>query len=202
MSGSPRASPRPVVDLPRLDAERIEKILADPTTWLTPEAVEEYDPDDFEFLASPEKGQLDEAVRRLVEVASQVPDNTPATPDQIHQARPAFRQILEILHPDRYNDPDAFVAGKKIEAIVRPKLPDWVRELVFETDFDSSGSPAIWIWAEVEDEVADEEGFHAKFHPIRETLRKAASRACPERWPFVRLRSVSEQRPEKRVARR
>jgi hypothetical protein len=100
------------------------------------------------------------------------------------------------MRPDKYNDIQAFIIGKRLEVWVRDALPVWVRELVFETDLDSSGTPALWIWVECEDEAVEEKSFFDKFRLVSETLREAASQICPERWTYVRLRSVSEQRPK------
>jgi hypothetical protein len=114
----------------------------------------------------------------------------------------AFRKILEVIRPDKYADFEAFVIGKKIENLVRDEIPDWVKEMVFETGYDSIGEPALWIWAEVEDFAAEDDVFRENTQLVREILRQAATEVCPDRWPYVRFRTVSDQRPSPQVNRR
>lgn len=186
-------SPQAVVDSPRLDARRIESILRDATLWLTPKAVEGYDQNDFDFLSEEERRQLSKSVEQFRATASKVPSNAPASDEQIREAIPLFKNILEIIRPDKYNDLESLILGKKIEREVSGKLPQWVRELIFEAGYDVSGAPALWIWVEVDDKALDEKEIFRHFDSIREELRTAAFRICPDRWPFIRLREASER---------
>lgn len=187
--------PKAAVDSPRLDKERIEKILRGATFWLTPGAVKGYDPGDFDFLAKDEREHLQVGVARFVEVAKEVPSTAPASDLQVDDGLEGFRQILEVVRPDKYADFDAFVLGKRIETLVRDELPGWVKEMVFETGYDASGAQALWIWVEVEDAAAQGDSLRRNFLSIREILTRAAMQLCPERWAYIRLRTVSEQRP-------
>ncbi|MFI5458016.1 MAG: hypothetical protein ACHRXM_21460 [Isosphaerales bacterium] len=137
-----------------MDAEKIESILKGSTSWLTPKAIEGYDANDFCFLSDEERTQLTESVEQFRAIASAAPNQQPATKEQFRAAVPKFRRILEIIRPDKYADLDAFRIGKQIEQQVAGKLPEWVREMVFETGSDVNGAPALWIWVEVEDNAA------------------------------------------------
>lgn len=191
--------PKAAVDSPRLDRDRIERILQGATFWLTPGAIKgyyPYDPKEFKFLSEEERQRLEEAVKKFKAVAESVPKKAPATDQQISEGVKEFRKILEVVRPDKYADFDAFVIGKKIEKHVRDELPQWVREMVFETGYDASGAPALWIWVEVEDEAAREKAIDENYLLISGTLRGAATQICPDRWAYIRMRTVSEQRPK------
>jgi hypothetical protein len=114
-------------------------------------------------------------------------------------ALPPFRRIVEILRPDKYADLDALVIGKRVEQLLRGRLPDWVRELVFETGNDAVlGEPAIWIWVEVDDDAAAEDVFSENTRSVRDVLQPAVRKLAIDRWPFIRFRTTSEQRPSSR----
>lgn len=198
-AGASLTSSQAVVDSPRLNAERIESILRSATSWLTPKSVEGYDPDDFDFLADEERQRLTDNIKHFRATASKVPHIGPPTNEQIREAMPEFENILKTIRPDRYGDLDAFVLGKKIEREVSGTLPQWARELIFETGFDVSGEPALWIWVEVDDKALDETEVLRRFDSVREELRTAALRICPGRWPFIRLREASERKATEEV---
>jgi hypothetical protein len=190
---------RAAVDSPRLDANRIERILHRSHKWLTPKAVEEFDPADFEFLSEEERRDLQESVTRFLQVVEQVPESGQPSAVRVEAALPPFRRIVDILRPDKYADLDALVIGKRLEQYLRGRLPDWVRELVFETGNDATlGEPAIWIWVEIADEAAKEEVFSQNTRLARSIVHEAARKIAPDRWPFIRFRSSSEQRASKR----
>jgi hypothetical protein len=194
------SSTRAAVDSPRLDATRIEKILSGATFWLSPKAVEGYDPEtfdgEFDFLPEKERKDLKTRIERFLRVAREVPGNQPATANQVERGLPEFTRIVEVFRPDQYADFDAFVVGKKIQKAVADNLPNWVREMVFETGDDSSGAPAIWIWVEVEDEAAEEATFYENFFLFKSRLEAVVRKISPELWPYIRMRTVSEQRPQ------
>ena len=194
--------PKAAVDSPRLDRDRIEKILRGATFWLTPGSIKGYDPKEFDFLSEDERTRLEEGVKEFKAVAASVPKNAPATDEQIDEGVTGFRKIIEVVRPDKYADFEAFVIGKKIENQVRDEMPDWVREMVFETGYDVGGEPGVWIWVEVEDFALEDEVLRDNAQLIREIVRRAADEVCPDRWPYVRFRTVSDQRPSPQVKRR
>jgi hypothetical protein len=190
---------RAAVDSPRLDANRIERVLRRSRKWLTPKAVAGFDPDDFAFLSEEERRDLQESVNRFLQVVEQAPESGQPSEAQVEAALLPFKQIVEILRPDKYADRDALVSGKKIEQYLRGRLPDWVRELVFETGNDSTlGEPAIFIWVEIADEAAEDDVFSENTRLAWDIVDEAARKVDPERWPFNRFRSSSEQRAAKR----
>lgn len=192
-------SPLSVVDAPRLDSAGIDKILADPRRWLGARTVEGYDEADFAFLDGPERSRLTASVSRLKAIADQIPPSGPAEGEMVSDAKSAFRQVLEILRPDRYASTEAMELGKKIEREVEAGLPGWVREMVFETGSDATGDPALWVWVEVDDAIATGSHLLDDFQPVRATLGDAVAKISPGLWPYIRLRSSSEQRPTVRA---
>ncbi len=182
------------VDSPRLDANRIERILRKTRRWLTPRAVEGFDPADFAFLSAEERRDLEKSVRRFLLVADQVPVGGDPSETQVQAALPAFQKIVEILRPDKYADLDALVIGKRIEQFLAGRLPEWVREMVFETGNDVQDEPALWIWVEIDDDAAADEVFTQNTRSAWNTVDMAARKVAADRWPYIRFRSTSEQR--------
>jgi hypothetical protein len=76
---------------------------------------------------------------------------------------------------------------------VHGNLPDWVRELRVETGHDASGDPALWVWVEVDDAASTDAGFTMSVKQIKTLLENAVRTISPDRWPYVRFRTVSEQ---------
>jgi hypothetical protein len=64
-----------------------------------------------------------------------------------------------------------------------------IRDYVFETGDDHAGYPAIWCWVIVEDEAATRE----IMGQIRDYLEAVIRKTAPNRWPYIRFRTVSEQ---------
>ncbi len=138
------------------------------------------------------------SVQRVLEVASQVPPDTSPPDQKVQEALPEFRCILEILRLDKYSDPEAFVIGKKLEQLLKGRLPEWVRDLRLETGPDVIGDPALWVWVELDDDAARKEVFANNTKMVQQKLEAAIHEIGVERWPFVRFRTVSErERPSK-----
>jgi hypothetical protein len=182
------------VDAPRLDASRIERILRESHSWLMPRVVEGFDEHDFDFLSEEGRRSLQESVRGFLRVAERVPDDAGPSPQQVQDALPYFRRIIELLRPDKYADPDALILGERIEQFVEGRLPTWVREMVFETGNDANGEPALWIWVEIDDTAAAEDVFSQNTKSIRTILERAVRKVAIDRWPYIRFRTTSEQR--------
>jgi len=189
------------VDSPLLDSAAIERGLRGAAIWLTPASVEGFDPNDFVFLPHAERQTLTEAVERFRDVARQVPPNQPATEEQIRQALPEFQRIVEILRPDKYADPEALVIGKRIEQHLANRLPEFVAALRFETGEDHTGAPALWIWVILKDEAAEEEVLGANMRTVRDLFQRMVKELKVGRWPFFRVRTVSELEPPAKKAR-
>lgn len=182
----------PVADVPKLDANRIEEKLQDADVWLNSQSVGGFDERDFDFLNAEERKRLVECVRQFRSIASSVPKNTSPTPEQIAEAKPAFVEILKILRPDKYSDPDTMRIGKRIEEQVRGQLPDWVHDLRFETGNDHIGDPAVFIWAEIDDSIPQRETYSRSVSPVRDLLEQTVRTSFEDLWPYIRFRSVSE----------
>jgi hypothetical protein len=191
--GAGLGSPRAVVDSATLDANQIESILRRADLWLTPKVVADFDEADFGFLSPEERNRLSQHVARFRAVASTVPGDEPAPNEQVREALPELLGILDIIRPDKYGDPDAMVLGKRLEQQVHESLPAWVRDLRVETGHDASGDPALWVWVEVEDAAMTDEGFTRRIRQVKTLLENALRTISPDRWHYVRFRTVSEQ---------
>jgi hypothetical protein len=187
-------APQGVVDSPRLDAGAIERKLRGATLWLTRGAVAGFDKDDFSFLPEADRERLTRLVAEFREVASKVSPTAPAPPDAVERALPLFRDIVELLEFDRYGDAEAFRVGKLIEQEIESYRPSELAELRFNTGFDHSGDPGLWIWAFLGDDVSgSDEAFLESAERLRELLDPVARRVAPDRWPYLSFRSLAEQ---------
>jgi hypothetical protein len=183
-----------VVDAPKLDASRIEKGLRLSDVWLTPQSVEGYSEADFSFLPETERRQLTQLVESFRQIAITVPPDERATPQQVEQALPLFRDLVAALEFDRYGDAEAYRLGKLIENGIRGRRPAELAELRFNTGLDQTGDPGLWIWAILTDDtLVDEDQFFAQTERVRKRLDAVARSLEPSRWPYVRFRTVSEQ---------
>lgn len=65
--------------------------------WLTPKAVEGFDPDDFSDLSEKDRKKLSEAVAQFLRIATNVPPDKPATARQSNQARKHLETAIKIV---------------------------------------------------------------------------------------------------------
>jgi len=199
-AGASFVAPQATADSPRLDSAAIENILKREVIWLTPKTVEGFDPKEFEFLSPAERASLTDAVDRFRDIARKVPPNKPATDEQIQQALPQFHRIVEILRPDKYADPDAFVIGKRVEQRLADHFPPSICELRFGTGEDTSGVPALWIWVVLKNEAAAKDVFSSNVRAVRELLEATVRELGTDRWPYVRFRTDAELQPPTKKA--
>jgi hypothetical protein len=193
-TGANLIAPQVTVDAPKLDARAIERTLKSATLWLTPRATAGFDEDDFDFLPDAERARLAQLVTEFRRIASEVKPTAPATDDQVAQALPLFRDIVEMLEFDRYGDAEAYRLGKQIERAIEPYRPKELAELRFNTGPDHSGDPAIWIWAFLTDAAAEsDERFLENAEQLRGMLDPVARTVAPDRWPYFSFRSMAEQ---------
>lgn len=173
----------------RLTAEEVEKEFR-----LTSHTAEGFQKEAFvSFLTPSELDKLEQAVKEVRIVASELAADTVATAEQRKRALPHFQDIVSILAPDRFADPEAFVIGKKIEAKIAAKRPAKLDHLRFMSGSDSTGDPALWVWAytkEKESGEYDSKAFFAAVDEIAPVLKGAAEEVAPERWPYISYRST------------
>lgn len=181
---------RAIVDSPRFELDSIEHSLQGTTFWLTLKAVAGYDEKDFEFLPDSERRHLTDLVAEFRRVASTVPPTIQTSDPKVKQATPLFRDIVATLEFDCFEDAEAFRLGKQIEQVIQA---DRLVELRFSTGLDSTGDPAIWIWAILTDEAADRSVFARTTTAIRDRLESISRAVSPDRWPHIRFRTLSEQ---------
>jgi hypothetical protein len=185
-------------DSPHVNAGALEKRLRNAVPWLTPAAVEGFDPDDFSFLSPAEREELKSCVERFQQVAGTVPGDGPATDEQIRVGGAAFHRILEILRPDENPDVDALRASKILENLRFPEVVKVIREF----DTDATGEPAIRVWVVLRDEVAERPTYFEDAVRIRDQIDLALRRQGVQRWPYIHFHTASEQRGLERTARK
>jgi hypothetical protein len=182
-------APTVTTDMPHLDAEELERMLRAAVMWLTPDAVDGFDPNDFKFLDEQRQAALRASVERFRAVASQVPVNRAATRAQAEAGRAAFADILQILQPHRFRDAESFQTQVLLERALQGKLPRWVTGLFCETGTDVGGDPAIWIWVEVTDDATTKGRVEKEGQAIHDQIDSAYRKIGGRRWPFIRFRS-------------
>ncbi len=194
-TGASLMSPWQVIsDAPRFDAASFEEQLHKAHLWLTPSVVAGFNAADFDFLPKQEQAKLEKLVTDFRKAASQVNPKGPATDAAVNQAAPLFRDIVQLLGFDRFEDPEAYVLGRRIEEELKCEWPMELEEIRFRTGLDHTGDPGLWLWAIVKDEAAqDDEMFLQNARKLRPLLKAVAQRTCPDRWPYLSFRSLAEQ---------
>jgi hypothetical protein len=178
-------SPAEQVNGIRLDPEYLASVLRDTTTWLTPTAVEGFDPADFPELSVEQKKQLEGDVETFRTIAEQVPPYVQADEQQVEAALPAFVSILTTLTP--------YLDGFRIYHILkRHPFPEYVHDFAVRIGNDSTGDPAVWIWVIIKDEVGGK-GFIKRVPEVEQRIETALRRARIKLWPYVHFRTESEQ---------
>jgi hypothetical protein len=178
-------------DHPSLDPRKVEGQLERAAIWLTPSSVKGFDDRDFPELPATVRGELKDSVAQFVRVAKKVPPTKPPKPQDVKEAMSALLKVIKIL--DRYLATDA--ETKHIQdALQQVKFPSFVRNFEFELRPDWTDDPAIWVWIFVDDAAAGQQDFPAAAAKIEQSVRDALAAAGVARWPYVRFRTVSEQR--------
>ncbi len=67
--------------------------------WLTPKAVEDFDPQDFSTWTKSERESLAKNVAAFLTVADTIPANTPATAVQCEKARKSLQAVIQTVRP-------------------------------------------------------------------------------------------------------
>jgi hypothetical protein len=159
--------------------------------WLTPKSVSGFNAADFPELGPDRQRELETAVRDFRDIASQVPGNRPATPEQHGAATAAFSRVLNILDPYLPTPPEGPDVEKALGSI---ELPPWVVNWDYELGSDQEGAPAIWVTFYT-DESRPSPLEVARF-ATRITLEvlRALSAAGVSRYPFIRVGTAAEHK--------
>lgn len=79
-------------------------------------------------------------------------------------------------------------------AAVRPQFPAFVRDAVFQLRADHTGEPAVWIWLILDDDTDVEVGeVQAGLTRVRRTIHDRLMAGGVDRWPFISVRTRSDQ---------
>ena len=162
------------------------------TAWQTPDIMSAYDPTDFDFLAPPEASQLRESVGEFRRLTALLPTAGPDAEGLRSDARACLLGILDQMEFHRFGDADAYQLGKRIERQIAAIRPPVLAELRYLTDEDSTGDPALRVWAILS--IDDDVRFRQVAKSVREMLDTATREITEEYWPHIHFQSVSEQR--------
>lgn len=180
---------RVISDIPRLDDESIDKAMAKPELWLTRAVARDYDPADFAFLTDERRDELTRLVRGYRAVAAGLKLRTPVTDEQVREAAPFFRGIVEALEFDRFADPEAFRIGKTIESD-----PEFPREDIVDARYrsgpDFSGEPGLRIMTYLPD--SDMDTFLERARLVRHDITELVFEQGQPYWPHVSFRLRSD----------
>ena len=185
------------VDSQKLDARRIKSLLESADLWLTTRAVSGFDEADFSFLPENERAALTEAVHVFRDAAAETPPDGPAPKPVRDRAAAAFGRVLEIIRPDKYEDSEALALGRQVEARLGSRLPAWVKDIRFNTDEDTSGGRALWVWVVVDDDAIKPAVIGTNTALVRTMIDRAVGEVDATYWPYIRFQAVSEQVPAK-----
>jgi hypothetical protein len=175
-------------------AEQLEDARKYSQFWLTPSAVEGFDPDDFYTLSAEEKAALAGRIEQFVSVAAQVPADTAPTPDQVREARDHFLAIRRMV--DRYVwDWESLKVIGAVEQLIREgKLPNFVVGADARVGEDSTGDPAVWVWFIVTDEAAADDRIFQSLPLLREHVTQWLDAMGYRRIVYIHFRSLSSIR--------
>jgi hypothetical protein len=79
-----------------------------------------------------------------------------------------------------------------LESLRLPKTPRVV-EIRHKLGRDWSGDEAVWIWLILDDETRAKDWDFRRLKPLIERVEEAVARSPLEVWPYVAVRSKSEQ---------
>jgi hypothetical protein len=174
----------------RLDADHLTGVLRRATIWLTPSSVDGFDPHDlheeFPELSEQDREQLIRDVAEFRLVAGRVPGDQPASQEQVEAALAPFLRILSLMQPYM----EQFQVNN---ALRRGRFPSTVRDFAVKVGDDSTGEKAVWVWVIVSDEV-DDEDFKKGIGEIKQGVEDALRRAGIDLYPYVRFRTMAEQK--------
>jgi hypothetical protein len=182
--------PKAATDSSASGANGTARDLEEAAIWLSPGTVKGFDPRDFDDMPPDQLAELTANVERFRRVAERVPGDKPVPLDDLSEALPALRAIVDALQPN-IADPE----GRRVsDALHKAQFPDFVLGFDYRLDTDHMGDPVVWIWAIVHDGFEDDPAFVDKMLKVDETVRQAIRRDGIERWPLASVRTVSEQR--------
>jgi len=171
----------------RLDDEHLGELLRRATLWLTPTAVQGFDPADFPQVPPEERDRLTGNVEKFEAIARAVSEGRPASEAQVREASLLLLAILSTMGP--------YLEGFKVySALKLQKFPDFVRDFAIKVGEDSTGDPSVWVWLIVTDAAAAAVKKLVKQLPaISQQVDEALEDANIDAYPYVRVRSLSDQ---------
>lgn len=174
------------VTLPRLDL------------WLTPQAVEGFESEDFWFLPLDQQDLLERSVDRFVTLTRPLVHDLGGVSDpdaMIKDAERELRTILDVLELSSHRDARGFRVAKILDYCqekLKRTLPQ-ISKIMHRIEDDSTGEEALWVWVILEDEATKGDKFYEITRQVRSELTRMLRAYGVELWPFIHFRSRSEQ---------
>ncbi len=179
------------------DQAEMDRILRGAAWWMSPANVNGYDPAELTGLKPQVVEAVTAAVERFRTVADRVSNDQPPTEEEFHVALEALTTICDSLEI-RLSDP----ASDNVYSAIRTVLSTPEYGLLgtglgfdFELRADAGGEPAVVVWLVAPDHIdVTSADFQVRMRRVRQALRQEFARRGIDRWPFVRVHSVSEAR--------
>jgi len=160
--------------------------------WLASSVVKDFDPADFVELNKDNRQELEATVKRYKKIAENFDHKRgKISQEQMREAIATFLQLVKIIEHFIENGEEAEELRHLLESLNYPKgIVTWE----FETGFDSTGDPALWIWIFVDEKLARRKDITDVTMNVQRQIQEALAKSKIVRWPYVHVRSVAEQR--------
>ena len=165
--------------------ENVERGAAQPD-WLSPATVAGLTDSDFVTMHPRVRAQLFQAVERFRAIAA---SGSPG-PEQVAEARAALDTIRTILRP--YLTPESQAIRDVVSQVWKGEQ-DRIPTFDYELAESWVGSPIVWIWLVLHDDVDIEApATRELLKRVRRMIRDKFNEAGLERWPNIGVRSESD----------
>ena len=81
----------------------------------------------------------------------------------------------------------------EITTALQTAQPSFVRDFRVAVGDDHNGDPSIWVWAILDDDEFDSPALLEHSQQTNDWIRDAVERVGSDRYPYVRLRSVTDE---------
>src|SRR4051794_17234333 len=84
--------------------------------------------------------------------------------------------------------------GRLRAAMKAVRLPKVVKTWIYRFGQDSTDVPAVWIWLILDDDAPDADAFAPIMMRLSREIHRALQDAGLDHWPYLHVRTVSEQK--------
>jgi hypothetical protein len=83
--------------------------------------------------------------------------------------------------------------SERITACLQAAQPTFVRDFRIALGDDHNGDPSLWVWVVLDDEAFDGPSLLQRSDAANDWIHAAVAVASSDRFPYVRLRSVTDE---------